>query len=407
MEIFRATIQNLFMSKSCGMDILKVGKSRIRVSVGLVIFACLTMVLDTSGQTIDVSSFIYDNIDREYRTYIPEIYDGSQPVPLIINLHGYGSNSTEQLIYGNFTAIADTANFIVVHPDGTLDGQGNQFWNAFGVSDIDDIGFISALIDTLQVHYNIDSNCIYSTGMSNGGFMSYSLACGLSSRITAIASVAGSMVAGLQTTCDAQHPTPVMQIHGTDDSVVNYNGGFGLEPIEDVVEYWVEFNNCAAVPIFNEVPDVVTTDNCTAEHYVYEDGDNGSSVEFYKVMGGDHTWPGAIVNISTTNMDFNASLEIWRFFRRFKLDMFVSVENFDTNVLSDLLVYPNPSKDKFDFLFENSNERKITWFDSQGRELGNAICRNTTFELDFESPGIYLISVAEGDQVSHSKLVRQ
>jgi polyhydroxybutyrate depolymerase len=100
-------------------------------------------------------NFIHNNINRSYRIYIPASYDGTVAVPLVLNLHGYGSNAIEQELYTNFKSIADTANFILVHPNGSFDGLGNRFWNTFGNSNVDDLGFISTLIDTISSDYNL------------------------------------------------------------------------------------------------------------------------------------------------------------------------------------------------------------------------------------------------------------
>jgi polyhydroxybutyrate depolymerase len=188
--------------------------------------ACIMIVAVTAANaqnTID-AELTHDGLVRTYRLYSPAAYNAATPVPLVLNLHGYTSNNLEQEFYGDFRAIADTANFIIVHPNGTEDANGDQFWSSFGVSSIDDVGFLSALIDKIQTEYSIDHNCIYSTGMSNGGFMSYELACQLSYRIAAIASVTGSMVQSRFDNCNATHPTPVMQIHGTADPTVPYLG---------------------------------------------------------------------------------------------------------------------------------------------------------------------------------------
>ena len=137
-----------------------------------------------SAQTTILGSIQSGGLTRDYRLYRPAAYTGNTPVPLIINMHGYTSNSLEQEFYGDFRSIADTANFLIVHPNGTLDNQGNRFWNTFGTgSTVDDVAFISDLLDALQATYNIDPQRIYSTGMSNGGFMSYTLACELNDRI--------------------------------------------------------------------------------------------------------------------------------------------------------------------------------------------------------------------------------
>lgn len=270
------------------------------------------------AQTTVMDTFNFDGFTRNYILYVPAIYDGTTPVPLVINLHGYGSNAGQQNFYGNFKNLADVDNFLVVHPNGTNDLSGTQYWNAFvNGGAVDDVAFISGLIDTLALSYNIDTTKIFSTGMSNGGFMSYKLACELSGRIAKIASVTGSMNTTLQSTCTPTRPIPVMQIHGTADPTVAYDGSVGVMAIEDVVDYWVDKNNCDQTPTVVSIPNISTTDNCTAERYTYSNGDDGSEVIFYKVIGGGHTWPGAPIDIPSgaTNRDFNASTVIWEFFK--------------------------------------------------------------------------------------------
>ncbi|MEY3398209.1 MAG: hypothetical protein RL220_803, partial [Bacteroidota bacterium] len=288
----------------------------------------------TLGQSIQ-GSIMHDGTERNYWLYVPEIYNGEEAVPLVLNLHGLGSNSLEQQLYGDFRDIADTANFIIVHPDGLDNGDGSQFWNVLNLETPDDVGFLSALIDTIQASYNIDSDCIYSTGMSNGGFMSYELACQLSPRIAAIASVTGSMSVIQSITCNCDHPMPVMEIHGTEDAIVPYEGTFGIEPIDDVIAYWTDYNQCGLTPEVIAFEDIDPNDNATADRFVYSGGDNGTTVELIKVYGGDHSWPGALININTTCMDFSASAEIWKFFRKYKLSQLVSVaENAKPNEIS-------------------------------------------------------------------------
>lgn len=286
------------------------------------ILACFISVFHLNAQTDVVATMQSGGLTREYRLYKPAIYNGTTAVPLVINMHGYSSNNLEQEFYGDFRPIADTANFLIVHPNGTLDNQGQRFWNAFGSgSNVDDVGFIRDLIDTLSASYNIDPQRIYATGMSNGGFMSYALACELNDRIAAIASVTGSMSPIKLATCQPQRPVPVMEIHGTADNVVPYEGiPLSMVAIPQVVSAWVEFNDCNPTPTVTNVPNTSTTDGSTAEHYVYTGGDNGSTVEHYKIIGGGHTWPGALFTIGVTNQDIKASKEIWRFFSQFNLN---------------------------------------------------------------------------------------
>lgn len=356
------------------------------------------------AQLIEEVTMMHDGLERTYIIYVPAIYDETSAVPLVINMHGLGSNANEQMIYGNFTSIADTANFIVVHPNGTEDGQGQTFWNSFSSVGVDDVGFLSALIDDVSSQYNIDENCVYSTGMSNGGFMSYYLACNLSDRIAAIASVTGSMVIGLPESCNAQHPTPIMEIHGTSDGVVPYNGSIISEPIDDVVDFWVSYNNCNPTAEFSEVPDIVTSDDCTAEHYVYSDGDMGSTVELYKVIGGDHSWPGAIININVSNMDFSASKEIWRFFRKYKLDMLTSVSEV-VNPEKMFSIYPNPGNGNYTLSINTGTSYDLQCYDSTGRLIQSSYGNVSSVEFSLPEPGLYIVSLSDGVQTERLRVV--
>ena len=137
--------------------------------------------------------------------------------------------------YGDFRKIADTANIIIVHPQGLLDYTGVTHWN-LGQSNVDDIGFLNSLYSYIVSIYNINLDKVYSTGMSNGGYMSYYLACNISDKIAAIASVTGSMGSFMQLNCNPTHPTPVMEIHGTADVIVPFNNILnGIEVIENEI----------------------------------------------------------------------------------------------------------------------------------------------------------------------------
>ncbi len=368
---------------------------------------CFAFRADTFSQTTVSGSFMYQSILRTYRIYVPAIYNPSVAVPLVLNLHGYGSNNTQQEAYGEFRPIADTANFIIVHPNGTLDQTSQRYWNAFDVmSPIDDVGFLSALIDTVAANYSIDPNRIYSTGMSNGGFMSYELACQLSHRIAAIASVTGGMVSSHMAACNAIHPTPVMQIHGTADATVAYSGDAYIEPVDSLVKFWVNFNNCNPNPVMTNVPNVNTSDGCTAEHYVYSGGDSGATVELFKVIGGGHSWPGAIININVTNMDFNASIEIWRFFSQYRLNNLTPTGINQHIEQPALPVYPNPTEEKFNIEFKDAAERTVTITDCFGKVISTYTCSLDRTSFLIETPGIYFVTVSDNEKVVTQKIIK-
>lgn len=357
-----------------------------------------------------VRSFLHGGVEREYRIYVPNVYNGNEAVPVLLNLHGYTSNAFEQEVYGDFRSIADTANFILVHPQGTTDAGGTTFWNAFGspTETVDDVSFISALIDTVSANYNVDENRVYSTGMSNGGFMSYKLACELSSKIAAVASVTGSMATPLTNSCNPGRPVPAMQIHGTSDPTVPYLGNPSLfmEPIEDVVDYWVTNNGCNSTPAETAVPDIDQTDLCTADHFVYSGGIDGSSVELYRVNGGAHTWPGTnpvFASLGVTNQDFSASVEIWRFFSQYRLNELVSVE--EAIEKTEFKVFPNPSAGNILLQFETYDDRNIEIRNSLGQLVFSKQINEQQLPIELTSTGVYVLIVNESGTQSVKKLI--
>ena len=118
--------------------------------------------------------------------------------------------------------------------------------------------------------------------------------------------------------CVPSRVVPVMQIQGTADKTVPYLGSNLMLPIDTLVNFWVKKNKCTLKPVVDTVPDVNKADSCKAIHYLYKDGSQGATCEFYKIVGGGHTWPGAPYKIGVTNQDFNASEKIWLFFTNHK-----------------------------------------------------------------------------------------
>ncbi len=287
------------------------------------LFYILLLYFSTNlySQQIINDSIISGGIYRNFITYIPSIYQSSEPVPLMFNLHGRTSTAWQQMWYGDFRNVADTANFIIVHPQGLLDDSGDTHWN-YGQSTVDDIGFFNSLYSYLVSNYSINLDKVYFTGMSNGGYMSYYLACNMSDKIAAIASVTGAMGSFTQMNCNPSHPTPVMEIHGTSDSTVPFNN------IINGIEYWRDYNNCNLIADTILISDLNLLDLSSVEHIVYKNGDNGVTTELFKVINGGHTWPGSSISTGVTNYDINASAEIWKFFSRYDINgLVMSTDN--------------------------------------------------------------------------------
>jgi polyhydroxybutyrate depolymerase len=367
----------------------------------------LLPIASFAQQTIN-ETMIHDGLTRSYTIYVPASYSPGTPAPMVLNFHGYTSNAFQQMFYGDFRAIADTAGFLLVIPDGTLDATGTTYWNSGWGGTVDDIGFTSALIDQIAASYSVNLNRVYSTGMSNGGFMSYTLACSLSNRIAAIASVTGSMNVGQDLTCNAQHPTPVMEIHGTADATVPYEGGGFMEAIPNVLNYWVNFNNCNATPVITDVPNTILSDGCTAMHYFYAGGSSGVDVEHYKVIDGGHTWPGSMFNIGVTNNDFNASKKIWQFFLQYDLNGRIQVNGIADLATQEISIYPNPTSDQiaiqgFSHKLSNSN---CSLFSIEGKSFHVDFLDDNTIDTSSLESGVYFVRIATREGVATVQFVK-
>jgi polyhydroxybutyrate depolymerase len=347
---------------------------------------------------------------RDYRLYVPAIYNPSTAVPLVFNFHGYTNNAWMQEMLSDFMAVADTANFIIVHPNGTFDANNFQYWNTYGPPGTlpDDLAFASALLDTLLATYNIDPNRVYCTGMSNGGFMSYDMACFLSHRVAAVASVTGSMDRLHVSACNPQHPLPVMEVHGTADGAVPFSGDNNKMAMDSILKFWVDFNECEAVAQFSLVPDTSVSDNCYAEHHVFLNGKYGSKVELYKIINGGHTWPGATPYPPSGNtcFDFSATTEIWKFFRRYSLNTL-----YGENKQTKTKLFPNPASTECYLLNLSSDVNEPVIYNLNGSvitvEMERAGPHSCKINLSTLANGVYIVVEQNENSVLRQKLVVQ
>lgn len=357
------------------------------------------------AQTIQTGSFVYDGVTRSYSYYIPASYVPGQPVPLVMGLHGTSSSGDDFFQYRDFRPAADTANFIVVNPNGTT-MLGISFWNygnVFG-STVDDVGFLEALIDTISAHYSINQQRIYCAGMSNGSFMAYRLACD-SDRFAAIGCVTGSMSVSMYNSCNPSYPMPRIHIHGTDDGTNPYAGNSTMKGIEEVTEFWVAENNCNPTPAVTNVPNSNTSDNATATRYLYSNGIDGHTVELFKVTGGGHTWPGTVMPGSSGNtcMDFDATNELWRFFSQYERDQILSVVKNDPDLIS---FWPNPADEFVYIRYENHLITGVQVIDAQGKTVRNFKGKNMqSIDVNRLNPGVYQLRITGKDFAETRKLM--
>lgn len=288
-----------------------------------------------SGLTVGPGTYnwtvTHEGRTRHYRVRIPQSYDATKPRPAVLSFHGYGSDELEQEGLSEMSLMAEARDFIAVYPRGlnqnelagTMDpqAQDTRSWNA-GIccgaaqsSRVDDVAFVDALLADLDTRVCLDTHRIYATGLSNGGFFSYRLACERAGQIAAIAPVAG--MAGFEP-CTPGRPVSVMHFHGTDDQVIRYEGGnipFVGGPYvsaQDSVAGWANRNTCrgsSGRPTYDQGDSTCTT---------YTNCSQGSAVTLCTVQGGGHTWPGGLIppesGLGNTTQDLDATEQMLLFF---------------------------------------------------------------------------------------------
>lgn len=308
---------------------------------GLLFFGSLSLNYISSKNHAD--SIVIGGLKRTWLIHVPSSYDLNKPMPLLIVLHGGGGTGRNmvKLTQGGFDKISDKKGFVVIYPDGI-----EKHWNDGRRSEetgyrahkenIDDVGFISALIDHLINKMNIDPKRVYVTGMSNGAIMTYRLACRLSGKIAAIAPVAGNIPQNIFKSCAPSNPVSVLAINSTNDPLVPFSGGnvtgpYGMKKLgkvistEESVMFWVNNNNCSVNPIITLEPDNDPMDGTRVRRKEYKNGKNNSEVVLFVIEGGGHTWPGGYQYlgkqiIGNTSHDINATKVICDFFEKHSLE---------------------------------------------------------------------------------------
>jgi polyhydroxybutyrate depolymerase len=253
---------------------------------------------------------------RPYSEFVPSSYSSKSPAPLVVLLHGYGSTGKQQETYMNFTAVAEQRGFILAYPDGTVDATGKQFWNATEVCcnffmDVDDDAYLISMLDDMESKYSIDRKRIYFVGHSNGGFMSYRMACKHSDRIAAIASLAGATFLN-SSDCAAKNPVSVLQVHGTSDTTILYDGGAILgkqyPSASASVVQWATLDRCSnnAVLRADKLDLVTTIAGSETSITSWNNCRNGTEVELWTVDQGTHV-PALSTTFASKIYDFLAS----------------------------------------------------------------------------------------------------
>lgn len=346
------------------------------------IIALLTICGTTFAQ---IQTFPWQGVNREYLIRTPQNLD--KPVPVMVYLHGlteFINNVDNQF---HFQQIADRFGWVIVIPQA-LTQSGVTMWNAaMNNSNIDDSGFLMALVDSLAEPYHINLDSVFFTGFSMGGFMTHRMAIEHGDRIAGCAPVSGLITFAMSNVTPVA-PVRMLHIHGTSDNVVNYNGTsqvfggtLGLS-VEAILEYWQNANDCDGEPETDTLPDT-HNDGLRFIRYTY---DCGTDLEHIKVVGGTHTW-----YHNDTQYDASYMNLIHEFFTRKIID-----DGINETVTGSLNVWPNPTKDVF--YIEVEKDGAIEVIDIQGRTVKQQDVRPGTVQIDLSGmpEGVYFVRADNG-----------
>ena len=282
----------------------------------LFVLVALLSACKRSKYNSDWYKFTFDDLKRKNLIHVPDSYDGSEAVSLILAFHGGFGSPVNIEKQSQLSLLSDQEGFIVCYPEGL-----HHAWNAGWCcgkpmrDNYDDVGMVSALIDKLLDEYNIDPKRVYATGMSNGAFMSYRLACELSDKIAAVAPVEGTMNIEV---CNPSEPVPIIHFHSYMDTSVPYEGGVGdgpsdhyNTPLDSVFTVWSGYNGCM-------VDDTLIYSGSDYDHWQWKDCNNNAIIEFYISHDGGHQWPMGVKprkGADDPSQAFNANQLMWEFFQ--------------------------------------------------------------------------------------------
>jgi polyhydroxybutyrate depolymerase len=291
------------------------------VVVTIAVLTVVFLIVDTRSGTI-----ISSGEKRAYLLHVPESYNEATPVALVIAIHGFAEWPAHEALISHWNDVADEEGFIVVYPSGT---RFPKRWRASGTATngddpLIDVHFITDLIDHLQAQYNIDPARIYANGLSNGGGMSYLLACSLSERIAAVGSIAGAYLYPLGD-CSPTRPVPMMVFHGTADPVVPYRGGpsRSFEVPFPFIPAWVK-GYATSVNHCSPAPELFPSSGNDISGMRYMGCDQDAEVVFYSIAGGGNSWPGGdpipYWIVGKTSQSIDATRVMWEFFQAHPLE---------------------------------------------------------------------------------------
>ena len=301
-------------------------------------FIRLIIILSLFHSSLLVSDqrmVIHEGVEREYIIHVPE--NLNQDSPIVFVIHGYTGSAEGIAAYTGMNNIAEREGFIAVYPQGTIDSNGNTFFNVgYEFNDdspINDVSFIRELVRSISQEFNLKRKKAFATGMSNGGDMSYLLACTSSDLFKAVAPVAGVLMKGLKDSCELSSPVPIFEIHGTADKIslfegdLNNEGGWGAYyDLPSTIDFFAE-----RYQLTNKSVKQMISKESGADYDIFFErhwsDDLEEEVWMYRIEDGRHVWPGIKLNwwnnpmawiyFGSGNEDINASEEVWAFFKKY------------------------------------------------------------------------------------------
>lgn len=355
--------------------------------LAVVVFGTSSIFAQQTNESISIGTE-----NRTFIQYLPTGFDQTtESLPVVFILHGLGDNAANMAGVGT-NNIADTARFIAIYPQGTVNGWGSTGWNngTLLATTSDDLGLMNALMNNMIDNYNADPTRIYVTGFSMGGIMSYHLACALNHRIAAIASMSGTMSTSDISNCNPVYKTPVMHLHGTADGTVPYDSGAlpSLSLVPETMDFWVGQHSCSNVADSTQIPNSAA-DGITTDRFVWTGCTPNEGLELWRMNGADHVY------MSQPSNDFTEANEIWNFFRQWSHPSPTASTNELQNQLN-IGVFPNPAKESITVSSASSTEVSI--IDVNGKvcnvtEISNG---NTTIDVSNLDAGVYVIQTSNG-----------
>lgn len=232
-------------------------------------------------------------VARPYESNIPKSYDPSKATPLLLMLHGFSATPFVGDRYFQMTELSEAKGFLYAYPSGTTNSKKMPFWNGTDgccdgeQSGVDDVAYLNAVIDDMQARYNVDKKRVYLVGHSNGGFMSHRFACDSAPRISGIVSLAGAVWKDASK-CNPTAPVAVLQVHGTMDDFINYEGEANIPSAKVTVATWAAKNGCdptlAATGTTFDLDSAVSGAETRVERHACPRG----AAELWTLDGGSH-----------------------------------------------------------------------------------------------------------------------